>query len=221
MSRVSPDDLTESAFPYLTAQEIEVGYSRVLALRVTYLGECGFELYIPWDQAVSVWEVLEAAGADLGMRPVGLSAMESLRLEKGFREYAVDIENTDTPITAGLGFAIAWDKPGGFVGRDALLPKRGQYPTRIVSVLLHDTTPLLHGSEPVYLDGHYIGYVNAGAFGHTLGASVGLASVDHSDGVTADWLNSGLIEVEVAGVRYKATLSIRPFYDPDRTRVRG
>jgi 4-methylaminobutanoate oxidase (formaldehyde-forming) len=221
LSRVSPDDLSEEAFPYLTAQEIEIGYSRVLALRVTYLGELGFELYIPWDQAVSVWEVLDAAGQDLGMRPIGLAAMESLRLEKGFREYAVDIENTDTPITAGLGFAVAWDKPGGFIGREALLAKRGQYPSRIVSVLLHDESPLLHGSEPVYRDGEYIGYVNAGAFGHTLGASVGLASIDNPDGVTAEWLTSGAIEVQIAGICYGATLSIRPFYDPDRTRVRG
>jgi 4-methylaminobutanoate oxidase (formaldehyde-forming) len=221
LSRVSPDDLSEVAFPYLTAKEIEVGYSRVLALRVTYLGELGFELYIPWDQAVSVWQVLEEAGEDLGLRPIGLAAMEGLRLEKGFREYGVDIENTDTPITAGLGFAVAWDKPGGFIGRQALIGSRGQYPSRIVSVLLHDSAPLLHGSEPVYRDGVYIGYVNAGAFGHTLGASVGLASVDCPDGVTSEWLSTGSIEVEIAGVRYGATASIRPFYDPDRTRVRG
>jgi len=221
MSRVSPDELSEDAFPYLTAREIEIGYSRVLALRVTYLGELGFELYIPWDQAVSVWKVLDEAGAEFGMRPIGLAAMESLRLEKGFREYAVDIENTDTPVSAGLAFAVSWDKPGGFVGREALLAQRGKCPSRLVSILLDSAEPMLHGSEPVYRNDEYVGYVNAGAFGHTLGASVGLASLDNSDGVTAEWLNSGDFEVSVAGRRYKAAVSIRAFYDPDRTRVRG
>jgi 4-methylaminobutanoate oxidase (formaldehyde-forming) len=221
MSRVSPDELSEDAFPYLTAREIEIGYSRVLALRVTYLGELGFELYIPWDQAVSVWKTLDEAGAEFGMRPIGLAAMESLRLEKGFREYAVDIENTDTPVSAGLAFAVSWDKPGGFVGREALLAQRGQYPSRLVSILLDSAEPLLHGSEPVYRNDEYVGYVNAGAFGHTLGASVGLASLDNSDGVTTEWLNSGDFEVAIAGRRHRAAVSIRPFYDPDRTRVRG
>jgi len=168
-----------------------------------------------------VWELLDDVGADFGMQPIGLAAMESLRLEKGFREYAVDIENTDTPITAGLGFAVAWEKPGGFVGRDALIERRGHYPSRIVSVLLDSPEPLLHGSEPVYRDGHYVGYVNAGAFGYTLGASVGLASLDHAEGVTSQWLSSGSFEVEIAGHRHHAVMSIRPFYDPDRTRVRG
>jgi 4-methylaminobutanoate oxidase (formaldehyde-forming) len=221
ISRVSPDELSENAFPYLTAREIEIGYSRVLALRVTYLGELGFELYIPWDQAVSVWKVLDEAGAEFGMRPIGLAAMESLRLEKGFREYAVDIENTDTPVSAGLAFAVSWDKPGGFVGREALVAHRGHYPSRLVSILLDSAEPMLHGSEPVYRNNEYVGYVNAGAFGHTLGAAVGLASLDNSDGVTAEWLTSGEFEVAVAGRRYKAAVSIRPFYEPDRTRVRG
>jgi 4-methylaminobutanoate oxidase (formaldehyde-forming) len=221
ISQVSPDELSEDAFPYLTAREIEIGYSRVLALRVTYLGELGFELYIPWDQAVSVWKVLDEAGAEFGMRPIGLAAMESLRLEKGFREYAVDIENTDTPVSAGLAFAVSWDKPGGFVGREALVAHRGHYPSRLVSILLDSAEPMLHGSEPVYRNNEYVGYVNAGAFGHTLGAAVGLASLDNSDGVTAEWLTSGEFEVAVAGRRYKAAVSIRPFYDPDRTRVRG
>ena len=221
LSQISPDDLSEAAFPYLTAREIELGYSRVLALRVTYLGELGFELYIPWDQAVSVWESLDAVGVQFGMQPIGLAAMESLRLEKGYREYSVDIENTDTPISAGLAFAVAWDKSGGFIGRDALIERRGTYPSRIVSILMDSPEPLLHGSEPVYRNGEYIGYVNAGAYGHTLGASVGLASIDNPDGVTAEWLNSGDFEVAVAGTRHSAQMSIRPFYDPDRTRVRG
>ena len=221
LSRVGPDDLSEAAFPYLTSQYIEVGYSRVLALHVTYVGECGFELYVPSDQAVSVWETLEAAGVDLGLRPVGLSAMNSLRLEKGYRDYAVDIENTDTPVSAGLGFAVAWDKPTEFRGKAALSAVRGDKSSRIVSMLVDDPEPLLWGAEGVYKDGGWVGYVLAGAYGYTLGASVGLASIDWADGVTADWLASGGFTVTIAGTSYGATLSLRPFYDPDRTRVTG
>ena len=221
LSRVSPDDLSEKAFPYLTARYVEIGYSRLLALHVTYVGECGYELYVPSDQAVSVWETMEGAGVDLGLRPVGLSAMNSLRLEKGYRDFAVDIENTDTPVTAGLAFAVAWDKPTEFRGKSALIAQRADKTSRIVSILVDDPDPLLWGAEPVHRDGVWIGYVLAGAYGHTLGGSVGLATIEWAPGVTADWLAEGGFTVSIAGRTYPATLSIRPFYDPDRTRVRG
>jgi len=221
LQRLSPDDLSEEAFPYLTAQEIEVGYSRMLALRVTYVGELGFELYVPSDQAVSVWETLEEVGGDLGLKPVGLQAMNGLRLEKGYRDYAVDIENTDTPVSAGLAFSVAWDKPTEFRGKAALVAARGDKTDRLVSLILEDPEPLLYGSEPVHKDGVRIGHVQAGGYGHTLGAAVGLATVVNADGVTSAWLDEGGFEVVVAGKAYPARLSLRPLYDPDRTRVRG
>jgi 4-methylaminobutanoate oxidase (formaldehyde-forming) len=221
MQRVSANDVSEEAFPYLTAQEIEVGYSSVLTLRVTYVGELGFELYVPSDQAVSVWETLEGAGADLGLKPVGLAAMNGLRLEKGYRDYGIDIENTDDPVSSGLAFAVAWDKPTAFRGKEALQAKRGDKSNRTVSVLLGDPEPLLHGAEAVLRDGEWVGYMLAGGYGHTLGASEGLATIDNADGVTSEWLAQGGFEVVVAGQRVPATLSLRPFYDPDRARVRG
>ena len=220
LSRVSPDDLSEESFPYLTAQEIEVGYSRLLALRVTYVGELGFELYIPADQAVSVWETLEAAGADLGLKPVGLAAMGGLRLEKGYRDYGVDIENTDDPVTSGLAFAVAWDKPTEFRGKAAVVAKRGDKSNRTLSVLVNDPEPLLYGSEPVLRDGRWVGYVMTGAYGHTVGGAVGLATIDNEAGVTSDWLAEGGFEVVISGQRYPATLSLRPLYDPERARIR-
>jgi 4-methylaminobutanoate oxidase (formaldehyde-forming) len=203
----------------LTGREIEIGYSRILVLRVTYVGELGYELYIPSDQAVSVWQSLEAAGQDLGLRPVGLGALHGLRLEKGYRDYGIDIDNTDTPISAGLAFAIAWDKPTAFRGKAALEALRGDRTSRLVCVLLDSPEPVLHGSEPVLRDGNWVGYLQVGGFGHTLGASVGLATVDNPDGVTADWLAEGGFEVVVAGVKYSAQVQLRPFYDPDRSRV--
>ncbi len=125
LAELSPDDWSDEAFPYLAAREVEIGSSRFLALRVTYVGELGYELHIPADQGASVWEALVEAGERHGLRQIGLLAMSSLRLEKGYRDYGVDIENTDDPLVAGLGFTIDWDKPGGFVGRDALQAKRG------------------------------------------------------------------------------------------------
>ena len=223
LQSLSPDDWSNEAFPYLTAREVEVGTSRVLALRVTYLGELGYELHIPSDQGVSVWESLYVAGTAYGLRQVGLLAMGSLRLEKAYRDYGVDIENTDDPLIAGLAFTISWDKPGGFVGREALEKRRGDRSARMVAVLLDDPEPLLVGGEPVLLDGEWIGYVRAGAYGYTLGASVGLAVVEHEAGVTADWLAGTAFEVEHrrhpgAGDAVAATvLRPRPAADPQLT----
>lgn len=220
LQRVSPDDLSEEAFPYLTARDIEVGYSRLTALRVTYVGELGFELLIPSDQAVSVWRTLAEAGTDLGFRPVGLAAMHGLRLEKAYRDYGVDIDVTDTPVTAGLSFAVAWDKPTAFRGKEALEKMRQDRTSRLVPLRVDDPEPLLHGGEGVYRDGSWIGYVQAGGFGHTLGRSVGLATVENPDGVTGEWLAQGGFTVVVNGRSCPATLQFPPFYDPDRTRVR-
>ncbi|HEY7856861.1 MAG TPA: FAD-dependent oxidoreductase [Candidatus Nanopelagicales bacterium] len=221
LASLSPDDWSDAAFPYLTAREMEIGSSRFLVARVTYVGELGYELHIPADQGVSVWENLVAAGEAYGLRQVGLQAMSSLRLEKGYRDYGVDIENTDDPVVAGLAFAVAWDKPGGFIGRDELLTRRADRSSRMVHVLLDDPEPLLRGGEPLLHHGTWVGYVRAGDYGHTLKASVGLGVVEHEEGVTPDWLQAGGFEVDIAGVPASATLSLRPFYDPDRLRIRS
>jgi 4-methylaminobutanoate oxidase (formaldehyde-forming) len=167
-----------------------------------------------------VWETLDAAGEDLGFRPVGLAAMHGLRLEKAYRDYAVDIDVTDTPVSAGLSFAVAWDKPADFRGRAALERLRSDRTSRLVPLRVDDPAPVLHGSEPVYRDGAWVGYVQVGGFGHTLGTSVGLATVDNAEGVTADWLSSGRFEVVINGATYPATVQFAPFYDPERARVR-
>ena len=221
LASLSPDDWSDEAFPYLAAREMEVATARFLAIRVTYVGELGYELHVPADQALAVWDALMEAGTAYGLQPVGLNAMNSLRLEKGYRDYGVDIENTDDPLVAGLAFAVAWDKPGGFVGRDALLARRGDRRERMVHVLLADPVPLLHGGEPLLHHGEWVGYVRAGAYGHTLKASVGLGVVENPSGVTSDWLAAGGFEVDVAGTRVPATLSLRPFYDPERLRIRS
>src|SRR5580704_696781 len=222
LRRLTDCDLSNTAFPYLCARQLHVGYAPALAVRVTYVGELGFELHVPSEYGAGVYDDLMAAGADLGVRPVGLAAMTSLRLEKGYRDFGVDIDNTDTPLAAGLGFAVAWDKAGGFVGRDALAKVRAEGPprTRVVGLLAQDPCIDLFGNEPVQRDGRWVGYVRAAAYGHTVGAAVGLAQVSCDDGVTGVWLEQGGFTVRTgAGLDVPARLQIAPFYDPQRLRI--
>jgi len=221
IARLADADLSNEAFPYLTAQQIHVGYAPVLAVRVTYVGELGWELHVPAEYALGVYDDLMAAGGDLGFRPVGLSAMSGLRLEKGYRDMGVDIDNTDNPLQAGLGFAVAWDKPGGFTGRAALLKARAGGPprNRVVSLLVEDPAVDLFGNEPVLLDGEWVGYIRAAAYGYTVGGAVALAQVAHRDGVTGQWLKGGDFRVRTPAGDVSVRLQIAPFYDPQRLRI--
>ena len=221
LSRLTEADLSNDAFPYLTSQHIHVGYAPVIASRVTYVGELGWELYIPTEYALGVYDDLITAGSDLGVRAVGMAAMSGLRLEKGYRDMGIDIDNTDTPLEAGLGFAVAWDKAGGFIGRDALLAARSQGPPRrrLVGVRLTDSQTDLFGNEPVLADGAWVGYVRAAAFGHTVGAAVGLAEVTAPDGVDASWLGSHEFTIRTGQGDLPAQVQLPPFYDPKRLRI--
>jgi len=223
ISRLTSADMSNQAFPYLTMQEIDVGYALVKALRVTYVGELGWELYIPTEFTLHVFDSLVAAGADLGLRHAGFQALNTLRLEKAYRDYGYDMDNTDTPLEAGLGFAVDYDKAGGFIGREALLRHKetGVLARRLVQFLLEDPEPLLYGGEPIHRDGKLVGHLSSGGYGHTLGGAVGLGYVENEQGVTADFIRSGRYEIDVAGVRYPARASLRPMYDPDGKRVRS
>jgi len=170
-----------------------------------------------------VYDALVAGIEAQGVQAVhaGLMALESLRLEKGYRDFAVDIDNTDTPLEVGLGFVVDFNKDS-FIGRDVLLAQKAQgaLPRRLVQFMLHDAQPLLHGMEPVLCDGAYCGYIRAGAFGHTLGASVGLGSVELEVGITAELLRTRRFEIEVNDRRVAATASLAPLYDPKSERIR-
>jgi 4-methylaminobutanoate oxidase (formaldehyde-forming) len=206
--------------PYRGAREIPIGFARVLCVRITYLGELGYELYVPTEQAVHVYDRVVAAGADLGLRHAGLKALASLRMEKGYRDYGHDIDNTDTVLEAGLGFAVALDKD--FIGRPAVLAARAEGPPRrrLVQVLLTQPEPLLYHAEVVHRDGEAVGYVRAASYGHTLGGAVGLAMVEAPGPVTAAWLEQGEWSVDVAGRRHPARVSLKPLYDPTNARIR-
>ena len=224
LQRLTTADLSTAAFPFRTAREIDVALARVLCLRITYVGELGYELYVPTEHAADVHDRLVAAGADVGLRHVGLKALGSLRLEKSYRDYGHDLDNTDPVDDAGLGFAVRVDTP--FLGREAVLAARagGAPRQRLVQVLLDRPEPLLHHAEVVHRSGHPVGYVRAGSYGHTLGASVGLAMVALPPGergpLDQAWLDAGQWQVDIAGELHPATVSLQPRYDPEARRVR-
>ena len=223
MQSVTSADLSNDAFPYRTAREIDVGYARALCIRITYIGELGYELYVPTEQAVHVYELLVQAGRTVGLRHAGLKALASLRMEKGYRDYGHDIDNTDSVLDAGLGFAVDLEKPGGFIGRDAVLARKAAGPLtrRLVQVLVNDPEPLMFHAEVVRRDGRPVGYVRAASYGHTLGGAVGLVMVEAGEPIDQDYLDRGTWEVEIADHRYPAVASLRPRYDPKMLRVRN
>ena len=215
--------LDNDEFPFGTSREIDLGYAKVRASRITYVGELGWELYVPTEFATGVFDVLTEAGAGLGASLCGYHALNSLRMEKGYRHWGHDITPDDTPLEAGLGFAIAWDKPGGFLGRDALLRSRETgVRRRMVQLRLHDHDALLYHNEPIWRDGELVGSTTSGMYGHTVAAPLGMGYVTNPDGI-ADraFLESGDYEVEVACRRIPATVSLIPFYDPAGLRVRA
>jgi glycine cleavage system aminomethyltransferase T/glycine/D-amino acid oxidase-like deaminating enzyme len=216
-------DMSNMAFPFRAAREIDIGFARALCIRITYIGELGYELYIPAEQATHVYDRVVAAGEGFGLRHAGLKALASLRMEKGYRDYGHDIDNTDTVLEAGLGFAVALDKPGGFVGREAVLAQKARGPLRkrLVQVLVTDPEPLMFHAEIVKRDGRATGYVRAASYGHTLGGAVGLAMIESDTLIDQAWLDRGAWTVDIAGVEYPARTSLRPLYDPEMRRVKG
>ena len=222
MQKVTTADLSNDAFPFRAAQQIDIESTAVLCVRITYLGELGYELYVPADRATGLYDRLVAAGASLGLRHAGLKALASLRMEKAYRDFGHDIENTDGIVEAGLSFAVDLDKPGGFVGRDAVVKQLAARPLsrRLVQILVNDPEPLMHHAEVVLREGVAVGYVRAASYGFTLGGAVGLAMVEGGEPVTRDYLRKASWQVDIAGTRYPATVSIRPLYDPASKRVR-
>jgi 4-methylaminobutanoate oxidase (formaldehyde-forming) len=222
MQSVTSADMSNEAFPFRCAREIDIGFARALCVRITYLGELGYELYIPTEQAVHAYERVVAAGEKLGLRHAGLKALASLRMEKGYRDYGHDIDNTDSVLEAGLGFAVDLKKPGGFIGKEAVLAKKAAGPLkkRLVQVLVKDPQPMMFHAEVVRRNSKPVGYVRAASYGHTLGGAVGLAMVESNEPIDAAWLESGQWDVEIAGKRYPAMASLRPLYDPDMKRIK-
>jgi 4-methylaminobutanoate oxidase (formaldehyde-forming) len=221
LQSITSADLSNDAFGFRAAREIDLGFARVLCVRITYLGELGYELFVPTEQAAYVYDLVTQAGAAYDLAHVGLKALSSLRMEKAYRDFGHDIDNTDSPLEVGLGFTIDWDKD--FVGRQAVtaVKESGPLMRRLAQVRILDPEPLMFHGEVVYRDGVPVGYIRAASYGHTLGGAVGLAMIETGEPVTPEVINSGTWEVDVAGVRYPATASLRPMYDSDNARIRS
>ncbi len=221
LERVTSADLDNAAFPFRGVRRIDIAGVGVLCIRITYVGELGYELYVAAGDAGRVFDVLERHGTEVGLRLAGLKALSSLRMEKAYRDYGHDIDNTDDLVSTGLAFTADLDKPGGFIGRESVLAALEHRPTRrLVQVLVEDPEPLLFHGEIVLCDGVDVGYVRAASYGFTLGAAVGLAMIEADRPVTQEYLDTGRWEVDIAGVRHPARASVRPMYDPTAARVK-
>jgi 4-methylaminobutanoate oxidase (formaldehyde-forming) len=221
LSQLTDADLSNEAFAFGTAREIDLGMARVRAVRISYVGELGWELYVPSEFAPCVFDAILAEGESHGLRLAGMHVLDSCRIEKAFRHWGHDITDEDTPLEAGLEFACRLDKNLPFIGRDALLrQKQTGVKKRLVQFALEDPEPLLYHNEPICRDGEIVGYISSGNYGHHLGAAIGLGYVRHPEGVDADFVTSGRYEIEVACERVPARASLRPLYDPKAERVR-
>lgn len=228
LQALSGDDLSNDAFPFGAAREIDLAFARVWAIRRSFLGELGYELMIPVEFSAHVYEALMAEGEGRGLRHAGMFALNACRLEKGFRHFGHDIGEEDTPYESGLGFAVKLDK-GDFLGRNVLSAQKERYkaatPHRAVALRLPGATaeagPYMLHNEPIWRGDDLVGHVTSGGWGWRLGAMIGLASLNKDEGVTKDWITEGGFEVQIAGIRHPIEVQLAPFYDPQGEIMRG
>lgn len=215
-------DLSNDAFPFAASREIDLGLARVLANRLTFVGELGWELYIPTEFAPDLYDLLIREGAKFDLKHFGYHALEHMRCERAYREFGLELTPDDTPYEAGLGFTVKLDKPDGFIGLDAVARQKGKpLSKRLVGFMLDDPALTLHKDEVIRRNGEIVGYLRAGVYSFTLGRAIGMGYVSHEDGVNAALLEEGGFEIEIEAVRYAAKASLRSFLDPKGERVRG
>ena len=220
LSSLTDADLSNQSFSFASSQEIDFADASLRAIRITYVGELGWELHIPTEFALSVYDAITQAGKAVSLQHCGYHALNSLRIEKGYRHWGHDVTDEDTPLEAGLGFAVRLNKDH-FLGREVLLEQHHTgVKKRLVQFALEDPEALLYHNEPIWRDNEIFGFITSGMFGHTLGAAIGLGYVNRADGVTPEYIQSGRYEIEVAGRRIPARASLRPFYDPENKRIK-
>jgi 4-methylaminobutanoate oxidase (formaldehyde-forming) len=218
LSILTNADLSNEAFPFRTAKEIDVGYARPWAVRISYVGELGWELYIPSGFATAVFDVLMAAGSEFNIRLVGMQAVNSLRVEAGLRHWESDIGPEDTPYEAGLGFGVRLDK-GDFLGREALVQqKKSGLSRKLVMFTLDDTEALLFQNEPIYRDGKQVSQITSGAYGFKIESAVGFGYLSNKDGISEKWVLDGNYEIMVEDRKIPAKVHLRSPYDPNNER---
>ena len=211
-------DLSNEAFPYSTAQYIDLAYARILAVRMSYVGELGWELYIPSFFTVPVFDAIMAEGKKYGLKLVGMQAVNSLRLEKGYRHWESDITPDDNPYEAGLGFGVKLGK-ADFLGKEALARKKaGKLLRKIVMLALDDSDIMLYGNEPIYRNREYISTTTSGAYGFEVGRAVAMGYLKNPEGITDEWIKEGKYAIMVEGKLIPATMVPGSPYDPENLR---
>ncbi len=228
LSKISSDVLSNEAFPFGTAREIDMAYARGWAIRRSFLGELGYELMMPSEFTLSVYDALLNAGREHRLKHMGMFAMNACRLEKGFRHFGHDIGEDDTPYESGLGFAVNLDKQDEFLGKSALSQQKTSGPAtnfRMVSVIVEGidarSGPYLIHNEPIWKDEETVGHVTSGDWGFRLERMVGLASLHNDKGVSKAWIDEGGFEVQIAGQFYELHAQLEPYYDPRGEIMRG
>ncbi|MEU6459769.1 FAD-dependent oxidoreductase [Streptomyces sp. NPDC047065] len=215
MTRVSPAGWSDDDHPFAVAREVEVADGLAIALRISFVGELGYELYVPSEQAVNVYDAILEAGDDLGLRHAGYLALDSLRSEKGFRHLGHDIGPHDDPYEVGLGFTVSKKKETEFVGRAALRQRGTTRQHRAVHLALRDPDVVFVHDETIFCDGVQVGRVTSGSYGYTIGRACGIGLID------ADAPQDGDFSVDCGGLRVPADVALRPFYDPEGKRMKG
>jgi 4-methylaminobutanoate oxidase (formaldehyde-forming) len=220
LSTLTDADLSNEAFPFATAQQIDVAYARPIVMRMSFVGELGWELYIPTEFSNNVFDTLMREGEKFDLKLVGLHALDSLRLEKGYRHWGADITPDDTPFEAGLGFCVKLDK-GDFIGKDALVKQTELGLTRkLVIFTLEDPEPLLYHDEPILRNGVKVSENTHGAYAHFLGSAIGMGYLENPDEIDDEWILSGKYQIDVEGKLIAARVHLNAPYDPESKRVR-
>jgi 4-methylaminobutanoate oxidase (formaldehyde-forming) len=223
LSALTSADLSDEAFAFATSRQISLGYATVRATRITYVGELGWELYVPAEFAVGVYEDLMQAGAKFGVGRGGYYTIESLRLEKGYRAFGRELTPSENPVEAGLLFACKLRTDIAFLGREAVEKAKAEGPRKkLVGFTVDSSDAMLWGGELIMRDGAVAGQVTSAAWGETTGSCVGLAYVRASDNsvINADWVKAGSYEVNVGGQLHPVAVSLKPLYDPTNERIR-
>ncbi|HEX9771737.1 MAG TPA: FAD-dependent oxidoreductase [Kiloniellales bacterium] len=222
LSRATDDDLSNAGFPFATLREIAVAGHRVRALRLTYVGELGWELHMPIAATGEVYDALMAAGADFGIANAGYRAIESLRLEKGYRAWGADITPADSPFEAGLGWAVKLKTGQPFLGREAAERAANSPKKKLLACFtVDDPEVVLQGRETIYRNGEAVGYLSSGGWGYSVGKNIGYGYVRDGQGVDHDFLTAGRYQLEVACERVPCQLQLGALYDPQMTRIKA
>jgi len=217
-------DLSAAAFPFGKSIECELGYFPIRLTRVSFVGEAGWELYVPVEMAVPAFDLLWERGTSHNVALAGLHALDSCRIEKKFLHFGHDVADEDTPLEAGVGFVCAMEKDIKFIGYDAIAKQRetkSHLRKRLVQFVVQNPEPLLYHHEPIMLNGVCVGYLTSGNYGHTLNGSVGLGYVEQPENFNQEWLDTGKWEIDIAGEFFQASAHLQAAYDPKALRMRG